>query len=296
MLPSIIIDGSTHLQDQRKINLFVKGACADGCGLVLWARAFADLTGLDEQASLLHKVVTAKLRAGSTCEQLRAHASLMLERWACIEKSDRAAPYPYYKYLHASMPALPAGEHLVTVRTWLGERMESLNDGNNEPKFADPDDGIDALVKRAAFLGVPAGTAERAGAMLNLLSDELPALVSACDECDDQGDAVHAMQAPGGGGARKSSQKKRFKPAENDCPFCDAGACFANKNGGASKCICRWNSTFDLKKLESSNARYVKMARKWHEANQSATTLKGVRFTVRPAGAAGGGAMGITYP
>jgi hypothetical protein len=86
VLPSIIIDGSTHLQDQRKINLFVKGACADGCGLISWARAFADLTGLDEQASLLHKVVTAKLRAGSTCEQLRAHASLMLERWACIEK------------------------------------------------------------------------------------------------------------------------------------------------------------------------------------------------------------------
>jgi hypothetical protein len=25
VLPSIVIDGSTHLQDQRKINLFVKG-------------------------------------------------------------------------------------------------------------------------------------------------------------------------------------------------------------------------------------------------------------------------------
>jgi hypothetical protein len=63
VLPSIIIDGSTHLQDQRKINLFVKGSCSDGCGLVLWARAFADLTGLDEQAALLHKVVTALTRA-----------------------------------------------------------------------------------------------------------------------------------------------------------------------------------------------------------------------------------------
>ena len=99
LLPSLLIDGSAQLQDQRRLNEFVKGQLADGRGVYMWARAFADVSGMDAQAELLVRVVSAKLKVGATGEQIREHALLMLERWAQLEGSDREHPYPYYKYL-----------------------------------------------------------------------------------------------------------------------------------------------------------------------------------------------------
>jgi hypothetical protein len=210
--------------------------------------------------------------------------------WAQLDGSDRAQPYAYYKYLVASFPTLPPVDYVVQTRTWLLGRLEAFQLGQ-ALDLADPEDGIDAIVRHAVWLGLPKGVSTRASGALHLLhdDDEPPPLLP--PEADAS-DTLLALRQPKRGG----QQDKRYKPQDNDCDYCDAGACQSNKRGGPTKCICRWNSTFDLDKIGRSNAKYCKLARKWHEANPSAPTLKNVRFTIKPTGAAGSKGSGSRQP
>ena len=84
--------------------------------------------------------------------------------------------------------------------------------------------------------------------------------------------------------SRSKDDKKpawtRLGPDDNNCEFCSSFACKSKDKGGSSKCICRHNSTFDLKKLSKGNARHVVLARTYHKTNPSVSSLKNKKFTL----------------
>ena len=136
---------------------------------------------------------------------------------------------------------------------------------------------------------MPAGDAAESGSLSSisvtgeLSFEDMPDLVEA-----DEEDQIHAIGGQPGGPGRtfKQSQPRDGKGTklQNECDFCDAWGCQSKEKGGPTKCICRWDSKFDLRtKLTNGQANYCKMARGWHGEHKEAKTLKGVRFTVRKA-------------
>ena len=150
--------------------------------------------------------------------------------------------------------------------------------------FTSYDTGMDALLARAKLLGVPQGADVKMDALVFLGPDGLPAEADPCDEAAPGATLLPVAASRSAAGAKPQGEKK------GNCKFCDSWLCKSEEMGGKSKCICCWDSAFDLTKLSAGAARYCKIVRRWHDQNRRAPTLKGVNFRVTPtsSGAAGG--------
>ena len=101
--PSIIVGGVWAQSDEAEIQAFVSGTLADGSGFVRWARKFCDVTNLEMQQKLYKKVISAKIGAGSTQQQLAGHLLTLLDRWGLVAGNDVTKPMPYYKQVLMSL-------------------------------------------------------------------------------------------------------------------------------------------------------------------------------------------------
>ena len=77
VLPSIIIPDEHYTVDMRQINSLVKGALADGSGLVRHQLQHVDLSNQDAQEAILRSLIELKLRSGFSRAQLEKSCSII---------------------------------------------------------------------------------------------------------------------------------------------------------------------------------------------------------------------------
>ena len=297
------------MRDTEEVDALVTtGGVADGRGLIRWALKKVDTTSKVRQCALHRTLGQRKLDAGATRAHFTAHYDRLYQHWALLHDSDpddRESLAEFFDQLLDIMPTTPAGSHIVSLRTWLAGQITTFRAGAN-PTFNGRYEALDALTDYAKTLGVPLGTvtAGAAGvpALLIISPDgDLVFPEDGCDECDGDGTGGDSTvfnitdRLP----SRQRNTKRTSKPpgeakrSVNKCKFCDAFGCQSDEHGGPERCICRYNSPFDISKLPDGQSRHVRLTRSWHKENKHVTTLKGVVLKLKKAQSqqqSGGGA------
>ena len=288
VLASVDLVSSYSPTDMRVIERLYNKQLADGVELLRYLNRFADTTSSRVQRQLKLSVGGGTLLpAPVTRAKLHHHAELLFQRWQLIKGNDPEVLSSLADYWHELQESLPTGPACtaaeLALASWLAKQVV-VPQGRQPSVSAYPrlfqtfDSGLEALVDEAATLGLPAGTPVDRPALV-FLGPDGQLVLDQCGGCDD--DDTSGLNAIGGGGARFSGPPPGA--SVNKCKFCSSFYCQADDKGGAQHCICRWDSKDSLESCSRGGKRFVIMARRWHEANKSAPTLKGVRFTVRRA-------------
>jgi hypothetical protein len=283
--PSLILRGVDGERDVRKVDGLAAGGHADGRKLVAWALKFADVSGLQKQTKIRAALAAAKLRVDATRAQISSFMQRLHALWLLDTTTRPDQPHSYWSMVLIAMPTAPHGSHSVTLRTWLAQHVAAYEKAPQQPTFlTDIDTALDEVLEYAELIGVPAGSVETGADTLAYIDLSLTG--------DDGGDdeALNAMGStrPGGAGNQRGGQQRigtgnQQRRSSNECDFCDSYACQGRKrSGGFVVCACHKDSKMALDKVSKGNARFIKMARAWHAANPSATSLKGVRFSLKP--------------
>jgi hypothetical protein len=301
VLPSVNVETAHKLRDQRKLDTLYQGHLADGVGLLAWLESFVDASGPRTQKTLRRAIGQAKLPGTATRTKLNQHAEQLFQVWSLINGNDATSIESlsdYWGELLESMPVAPEGEQghiLVALRTWLVGQVAVLEDAAlaRLSAYATYDTGMDAILKQAQLYGLHAGATVAQPALVFLGADgtlvhDLCGLV----EPPAPASGINALTNNGSGHIPATPATPR---SVNECAYCDSWFCKSSKTGGQASCVCRWNSTFDVEGSTAIGAgakRFIRAARKWHEANKAATTMKGVRFTVSVGASGGKGGKG----
>ena len=287
---SLVLDGPHLERDLRKISSFVSLKHKDARSLRAWALSFADLSSIDNQMALRTKLNEMKLDAMAAYPTLEKHCREFWASWSLVAGNDtsRDGLETFYMQLLSTLPSQPEGAHLTNVRKWLADKITE-----SSPMLNDVDNTIDTLLKYATVIGlsqkqlsVVAGT--RAGtAPLDPNSLEARTLEHArriVAHHDTQQSAsynkstLHALTLD----TQDTEQVNAMAFAKaSKCDFCDCYSCESRDRGGIDKCICRWDSAFDLARTSFSDATkgYITKLRAYHKQNRTVSTLKGVKFT-----------------
>ena len=244
---SLMFDGAHFEADLRKVNSFIVNNIKRGRELRAWALSHADSSSLEDQTSLRTKLTTIKIRNPVTVTSLEVECQALYNTWGLIAGNDLtelSSLMTYYHQLLAAFPAPSNAPSSVTVASVKKWLADKIVD--ESPDLVNPDNLITKMCKYANTIGMEKG------------------------KSDADGDSVLA--------AITATFKK------NMCDFCDANLCLSRVKGGVSKCISKWNSTFDIDTCKASDGQkdYVKGLRMHHKENPNITTLKGVKFELKP--------------
>ena len=238
--PSLDLDGPWAGQDIRLIQGWKRDGVKDGRSLVRWALSFTDRSSIAGQMRLVKQINAATLSAAATVFDLSEHLANLWELWLALGTSSRDAPASFFRQLIISLPTAPEGP-LVKMRSWLVDLVE---DGLS-PLLHDIDSEQGLLARMVKY------------ATSHGLEDKpVPSL-----------SAMQSGAPPGGEYRDKDKDKDRDKDKDKDkekkkCNECRAFAC--KKPGG--KCICKWDSTFDLSAITNTGKRqYVELMRAYNK-------------------------------
>ena len=253
--------------DTRFVRGLMGDNAADGYGLIVWARSFADMGGLDIQGKLRANVAAMQLNPRTSLVGLHRYCNLLYSQWILIVPNDPNNLTAYWRQLLIGWPTVPASSHLVVTRTWVVGSVSAYERSIN-PLFGNVDSATAAIIDYARSIGLYEGNAADVAAVNSML---LYPVMGGMGTLADTGDG--ALHLVSGFGA--------LSMADNECDMCDNFGCKSRLHGGALQCICLSTSTFDLGTLPASIERHGMQLRAYHRANPTAVTLKGLSRQAR---------------
>ena len=170
VVPSLDLTGVDCTRDTELIDGWAQGQLADGRSVVKWAVAFADVTGLDQQAKIRTRIGNAKLPPGSTAAQLSSFMQELWELWKLDVNNSESAPFGYWQQVLIGMPTTPAGSHLVTLRSWLYGKAREFSKGGDDGMFLqDVNTAFDVILTEGTDAGLPRGDSTHSSETVALL-------------------------------------------------------------------------------------------------------------------------------
>ena len=135
---SVDLSGIYEKKDLAMIkSSYAMGDYRNGPAFLQWALSFTDKQSVSTQASLLNKIMSAKLPANATQETFGQHVSDLLMDWLSITGNSELHPAGFYHTLFNSLPDVDSGK-IGHLRSWLSDRISDNDPSLNNPhKFVE---------------------------------------------------------------------------------------------------------------------------------------------------------------
>ena len=257
--PSLVLDGLHLESDIRKINTFssfdvgMSQVAKDGRRLLQWAESFASVATVKAQTDLI-KTLDVSLSPNSNLSQLEEHCQRMFNSWQLIQGNEPNKRSCLNMFYMKLLGSLPTSPDGNPIVSVRKWLADKYSEHSS--LLDDADNTLAAIVSQAELYGIPTLGQSTEARLLAVFT-------------------------------------------HNNCGFCDSHLCESRAKGDPAKgflnCVCHKDSTVnvDVLKATKSAKEFTKAVRAWHEANPTATTLKGITPRSGPLTGADGRVMPI---